>query len=81
MSLFPKYSFDEESLKTVHREAIIFSYNLGSTSYAVDILLFNLFEPRTRTHATASTSRILRDRDEGFKIKLDDVLKHVLSQL
>ncbi len=46
-----------------------------STSYSL-ISLGPEPELTLRKHFTN-----LRDRDQGFKIKLDDVLKHVLSQL
>jgi hypothetical protein len=69
---FPQYSFDGESLTTAGRGAINFSQELKSTSYAVGIPLSGLFGPDPASTLVKHFTSLL-DRDQGFKIQLDNV--------
>lgn len=69
---FPQYSFDGDALTVAARGAINFPQELASTTYAVGIPLSGIFGPEFGS--TLSKHFItLRDHDQGFKIKLDDV--------
>jgi hypothetical protein len=69
---FPQYVFDGQALTTAGQGTINLLQELGRTSYAVAIPLSALFGPDPGSTLVKHFTS-LRDRDQGFKIKLDDV--------